>query len=213
MNFYEKTMYFFIHKYIYFKKEIMKYKISQYAKKYNVTIRTVWNWLNDGKLKIERTSTNRILIVENEDKQINDNVAIYARVSSSENKNNLVKQRERLENYCAAKGYKVIKTVEEIGSGLNDNRKKLESLLLDESIKKIVVEHSDRFSRFGMNYITKLLKMQGREIEVINLQNNDRDDLMQDFVSIITSFCARLYGQRRNKRRTEKIIEELSKEE
>ena len=191
----------------------MKYKISQYAKKYNVTIRTVWNWLNDGKLKIERTSTNRILIVENEDKQINDNVAIYARVSSSENKNNLTKQRERLENYCAAKGYKVIKTVEEIGSGLNDNRKKLESLLLDESIKKIVVEHSDRFSRFGMNYITKLLKMQGREIEVINLQNNDRDDLMQDFVSIITSFCARLYGQRRNKRRTEKIIEELSKEE
>ena len=83
---------------------------------------------------------------------------------------------------------------------------------LDESIKKIVVEHSDRFSRFGMNYIEKLLKMQGREIEVINEQSNDRDDLMQDFVSIITSFCARLYGQRRNKRRTEKIIEELAKD-
>ena len=63
-----------------------------------------------------------------------------------------------------------------------------------------------------MNYIEKLLKMQGREVEVVNSQFNDRDDLMQDFVSIITSFCARLYGQRRNKRRTEKIIEELSKE-
>ncbi len=55
--------------------------------------------------------------------------------------------------------------------------------------------------------------MQGREIEIINEQSNDRDDLMQDFVSIITSFCARLYGQRRNKRQTKKIIEELSKEE
>ena len=55
-----------------------------------------------------------------------------------------------------------------------------------------------------MNYIEKLLKMQGREVEVVNSQSNDRDDLMQDFVSIITSFCARLYGQRRNKRRTEK---------
>jgi len=55
--------------------------------------------------------------------------------------------------------------------------------------------------------------MQGREIEVINEQSNDRDDLMQDFVSIVTSFCARLYGLRRNKRRTEKIIEELSKED
>ena len=190
----------------------MKYKISQYAKKYNVCYRTVWNWVNANKVQTVRTETNRILIVENEDKQINDAVAIYARVSSSENKDNLTKQRERLESYCAAKGYKVLKVVEEIGSGLNDNRKKLESLLTDWSIKKIVVEHSDRFSRFGMNYISKLLKMQGREIEVINNQPNDRDDLMQDFVSIITSFCARLYGLRRNKRRTERIIEELSKE-
>jgi len=191
----------------------MKYKISQYAKKYNVGYRTIWNWINDNKLKTERTETNRIIIIKDEDKQINDAVAIYARVSSSENKDNLLRQRERLESYCAAKGYKVLKVVEEVGSGLNDNRKKLESLLMDESIKKIVVEHSDRFSRFGMNYIEKLMKLQGREIEVINEQANDRDDLMQDFVSIITSFCARLYGQRRNKRRTKKIIEELSKEE
>lgn len=187
----------------------MKYKISQYAKKYNVTYRTVWNWIKQNKIQIQRTDTNRIIIVEDEDKNINENVAIYARVSSTENKNNLSKQRERLENYCAAKGYKVIKSVEEIGSGLNDNRKKLESLLLDESIKKIVVEHSDRFSRFGMNYITLLLKMQNREIEIINTQNNNRDDLMQDFVSIITSFCARLYGQRRTKRKTEQLIKEL----
>ena len=191
----------------------MKYKISQYAKKYNVTIRTVWNWIYANKLQIERTSTNRILIIEDESKNINDAVAIYARVSSSENKSNLTKQRERLESYCSARGYKVIRVVEEVGSGLDDNRKKLESLLLDESIKKIVVEHSDRFSRFGLNYIKKLLNLQGREIEIINEQSNDRDDLMQDFVSIITSFCARLYGQRRNKRRTEKIIEKLSKEE
>ena len=191
----------------------MKYKISQYAKKYNVTYRTVWNWIKQNKIQIQRTDTNRIIIVENEDKNINDNVAIYARVSSTENKNNLSKQRERLENYCAAKGYKIIKSVEEIGSGLNDNRKKLESLLLDESIKKIVVEHSDIFSIFGMNYITLLLKMQGREIEIINTQNNDRDDLMQDFVSIITSFCSRLYGQRRTKRKTEQLIKELESKE
>lgn len=117
----------------------MKYKISQYTKKYNVSIRTVWNWIYENKLKIERTQTNRILIIEDEDKQINDAVAIYARVSSSGNKDNLLRQRERLESYCSARGYKVIKVVEEIGSGLNDNRKKLESLLMDNSIKKIVV--------------------------------------------------------------------------
>jgi predicted site-specific integrase-resolvase len=97
----------------------------------------------------------------------------------------------------------------EIGSGLNDNRKKLESILLDKSITKIVVEHSDRFSRFGMNYIKKLLELDDRTVEVINTQNSDRDDLMQDFVSIITSFTARLYGQRRSRRNTEKLIKEL----
>lgn len=84
---------------------------------------------------------------------------------------------------------------------------------MDESVKLIVVEHKDRLARFGLNYIERLLDLQGRKIEVINEQSNDRDDLMQNFVSIITSFCARLYGLRRNKRRTEKIIEQLSKED
>lgn len=92
---------------------------------------------------------------------------------------------------------------------MNDNRKKLESLLVDRSITRIVIEHSDRFSRFGMNYIQKLLELDNRTIEVINTQNSDRDDLMQDFVSIITSFTTRLYGQRRSKRNTEKLIREL----
>ena len=81
----------------------MKYKLSQYAKKYGVSIRTVWNWMYSGRLKTERTETNRILIVEDEDKKINDAVAIYARVSSSENKDNLERQKQRLLDYCSAK--------------------------------------------------------------------------------------------------------------
>lgn len=190
----------------------MKYKVGQYAKKHNVTTRTVWNWYYSGKLNTERDKTNHLIITEDEDSISNDNVAIYARVSSSENKDNLSRQLERLENYCAAKGYRIIRKTSEVGSGLNDKRPKLESLLTDYSVKKIVVEHSDRFSRFGFNYIKKLLEMQGREIEVINTQSNDRDDLMQDFVSIITSFCARLYGQRLNKRKTEQLIKELNKQ-
>ncbi len=192
----------------------MRYKISQYAKKYGVTIRTVWNWIYTGKVNYERIDDfGHVRIVEDEDKDVKDSVAIYARVSSSENKSNLERQVKRLEDYCCARGYKVVKTVSEVGSGLNDTRPKLEKLLIDESIKMIVVEHSDRMARFGLNYIKKLLELQGRRIEIVNEQNNDRDDLMQDFVSIITSFCARLYGLRRNKRRTEKIIEELSKEQ
>lgn len=188
----------------------MKYKISQYAKMEKVTYRTIWNRIKRGLLKAEVTSNGHILVVIDENKE--QRVAIYCRVSSSENKSNLERQKERLLSYCAAKGYRVEKVVCEIGSGLSDNRRKLESLLLDKSITRIVVEHSDRFSRFGMNYIKKILELDGRTIEVINTCNNDRDDLMQDFVSIITSFTARLYGQRRSKRQTEKLIKELENE-
>lgn len=192
----------------------MKYKVSQYAKKYNVCKRTVWNWIYANKVKYERMSDGKhIRIIEDEDKPLHDNTAIYARVSSAENKDNLERQAQRLMDYCAARGYKVTRVVKEIGSGLNDKRPKLEKLLMDESVKLIVVEHSDRLARFGTNYINKLLELQNRKIEVINEQPNDRDDLMQDFVSIITSFCARLYGLRRNKRKTQELIEKLSKDE
>ena len=102
--------------------------------------------------------------------------------------------------------------VKEVGSGLNDKRPKLEKLLNDTSITHIIVEHKDRLVRFGLNYIIQLLSQRGCAIEIINQVETERDDLMSDFVSIITSFCARLYGQRRTKRKTEKLIKELQKD-
>lgn len=186
----------------------MRYKISQYARKNNVTMRTVWNWIKQEKVLTERTKTGGWLVVE-EDEGRYEKVAIYARVSSSENKDNLERQKQRLLDYCAAKGYKVEIIKEEIGSGLNDKRPKLEALLVDNSITKIVVEHKGRLSRFGLNYIEKLLQMNNRTIEYINLVTDEKEDIIQDFVSIITSFTARLYGQRRTKRKTEELIRAL----
>ncbi len=185
----------------------MKMKVGQYAKMEGVGYRAIWNRIKKGQLQTERTATGSLRIIFDENKDVK--VAVYCRVSSSENKANLEKQKDRVLNYCAAKGYKIEKVVCEVGSGLNDGRKKLEQLLLDPSITKIVVEHADRFSRFGMNYLEKMMQMQDREIEVINKQASDRDDLMQDFVSIITSFTARLYGQRRTKRKTEQLIKAI----
>lgn len=189
-----------------------KIKLSTFAKLNNVTQRTVWNWIAKGILNIERTATNRVLILVDEDNPTmkTKKVAIYARVSSSENKSNLERQKERLISYANAKGYQIEKIITEIGSGLNDNRPKLEKLLTDKTIDIIIVEHKDRLARFGVNYIEKLLQLDNRKIEIVNPQMNERDDLMQDFVSIITSFCARLYGKRRTKRQTEKIIESLT---
>ena len=87
------------------------------------------------------------------------------------------------------------------------------SLLKDKSIKLIIVEHKDRLTRFGFNYIETLLENENRKIEVINVINyseNHKEDFVADFVSIITSFCAIIYGQRRTKRKTEKLIELLN---
>lgn len=186
-------------------------KISEYAKKVRCTVRTVWNRINKGRIEAKKTEHGWRVYVE--DGIAEPRYAVYARVSSAENKDNLERQKQRLLDFCAAKGWPVAKSVEEVGSGLNDERKKLAKLLADQSITHIVVEHKDRFSRFGFRYVAQLLEQQGRKIVVINEQDNERDDLMEDFVSIITSFTARLYGRRISKRRTEKLIEELKKDE
>ena len=186
----------------------MKYKISEYAKLNHVQYRTVWNWINKGKVKIERTKTGRVLIVVDEPVK-DQTVAVYARVSSSENKDNLERQAQRLIDYANAKGYKIEKVVKEIGSGLNDNRPKLQSLLADKSINLILVEHKDRLTRFGFNYIQTLLANSDRVIEVVNNLESPKEDLIADFTSVITSFCAKIYGQRRSKRKTEQLIKEL----
>jgi putative resolvase len=110
----------------------------------------------------------------------------------------------------------VAPVVKDIGSGVNDNRPKLLKVLTDPTITLIVVEHKDRLTRFGFNYIKHLLKLQERRIEVIRPvrvadAERGQEDLVQDFVRIVTNFCARLYGQRRSRRRTERLIAELAK--
>ncbi len=112
-----------------------------------------------------------------------------------------------------ANGYIINKIYKEIASGLNDNRKQLNEILKSDKITKIVIEHKDRLTRFGFNYIKELLKQKNCKIEIVNETMKDEDDLMQDFVSIVTSMCARLYGKRRNKRTTEKIIRSLNNNE
>jgi Predicted site-specific integrase-resolvase len=94
---------------------------------------------------------------------------------------------------------------------LNDERKKLTDLLRpDAKIDRIIVEHKDRLTRFGFNYLQILADKMGFEIIVVNPTMTDNEDLMQDFASIITSFCARLYSRRRTKRQAEKIIQSLN---
>lgn len=196
-------------------------KLSEYAKKVGVNRQTAYRWFKSGNIAgAKQLPSGTIYVPDNifddsikEIKQKGITV-VYARVSSSEQrKTNLESQAERLTQFAIANGWIVDKVVKEVGSGLNDDRKKLTELLLSETpISRIIVEHKDRLTRFGFNYLEILAKKQRFEIIVVNPTLNDKDDLMQDFASIITSFCARLYSRRRAKNKSESIIKALSGE-
>lgn len=185
-------------------------KLSEWAKLKGITYRTAWNLFKAGKIpNTEVLESGTILVNEIKKEEKSEYIVIYARVSSSENKDNLNAQADRLTNFCLAKGWQVKEIIKEIGSGLNDNRPKLLSIFKKKKATKIVVEHKDRLTRFGFNYIKELFD---GEIFIVNEAETDKQDLIQDFISVITSFCARIYGQRRSKRNTEKIIKELTEE-
>jgi putative resolvase len=194
-------------------------KITKLAKDLNVTRTTIYNWKRSGKIDFIKTDTNRNYVSKEtynnllgiKDKK-EEKVVIYCRVSSTENKSNLNTQRDRLISYCNAKGYQVSDIIIEVGSGINDFRPKLIKLFEKNDYTKIVVEHKDRLTRVGFNYIDTFCKLLNKEIEVVNKTVTDEEDLIQDFVSIITSFCLRIYGKRRNKRNAEKLIKQLKEE-
>ncbi|WP_208340093.1 IS607 family transposase [Aetokthonos hydrillicola] len=127
-------------------------KLSQYAEHIGVSYKTAWRWWKAGKLPHPaKQSLSGTVLVDFTPQSITENnnsikVAIYARVSSSENKSNLDRQADRLTQYSVAKGYTIIKIVKEIGSGLNDNRKKLNSLLESDDYDVLLVEHKDRLA-------------------------------------------------------------------
>ncbi len=188
-------------------------KLSEYAKKYGITYRTAFRWWQQGQIKGFQKPSGTIIVTEGEEetflaKQVVAPVVIYARVSQPSQKESLERQVARLEDYCAARGYQVGRVVKEIGSGVNDSRRKFLSVLSDPKITTIVVEHKDRATRFGFRYLEVLLTQQHRAIEVANLAENNREDLLHDITSLVYSMCARLYGPRRAKR-TQELIGEI----
>ena len=180
-----------------------------------VSYYTARRWFHAGQISGYQAPSGTIIVTEGAEPEIQavlnlpQQVAVYGRVSAAENKANLESQIQRLLDYCAARGYQVTQIIKEIGSGVNDSRPQLLKLLTNPEVSLIVVEHKDRLTRFGFNYIEQLLVMQGRRIEVINQAENGKDDLIQDFASIVTSFCARLYGQRRCKRTPKSVAERI----
>jgi predicted site-specific integrase-resolvase len=191
----------------------MKYiKLSQWARDHDYTYRGAWNLFAKGKILGAKTLPSGAKVVELPEKPKRDDyTVVYARVSSCENKDNLESQAKRVCEFCAANGWVVREVVKECASGLNDKRPKLTKILKERAATRLVVEHKDRLTRFGHAFIEILYPE--CEIVIVNPATDDKADMMQDFVSLVTSFCARIYGYRRNRRRTEEIISTLAKVE
>src|SRR5215469_1642817 len=159
-------------------------KLSDYARKCGITYRTAYRWWQNGQIKGFQKPSGTIIVTEGEEppmaKKVVSPAVIYARVSSAKQQADLDRQVARLEDYCATRGYQVGRIVKEIGSGVNDSRRKFLALLTDPKIDTIVVAHQARATRFGFRSVDVLLQQAGRRIEVANLAEHDREELLQD---------------------------------
>lgn len=129
----------------------------------------------------------------------------YARVSSSSQKNDLQRQADRLKAFALNLGASDIEVVSEIGSGVNDKRRKLNRVLADPAVGTIIVEHRDRLARMNAELVESTLAAQGRRLIVVDDSELD-DDLEHDVTEVLTSFCARLYGRRTARNKAEAAL-------
>lgn len=200
--------------------------ISEAGKILVVTTRTLKRWDDEGKLKVYRTLGNhrryRLSEVEaflgiTETKESNTkNVFIYARVSTKKqaDSGNLERQKERLIQYCKDKNYNICHIYEEVASRLNDSRRELIKMFrkLNE-VDKIIIEYSDRLARFGYTYLEEFAKNSGVTIEKVEQKEKlePNEEMVQELISVVTCFSAKLYGSRGG-RKVKKALEELERE-
>lgn len=132
----------------------------------------------------------------------------YARVSSSDQKADLQRQADRLKAFAINLGASDIKTVAEVGSGMNDNRRKLNKVLADPTVGTIIVEHRDRLASVNAGLVEAALSAQGRRLIVVGDSELD-DDLEADVTEVLTSFYARLYGRQAARRKAKAALKAM----
>ncbi len=130
---------------------------------------------------------------------------VYARVSSADQKEDLDRQVGRVGEWATRQGYRPDEVVKETGSGLNGDRRRLRRLVADPTVGTIAVEHRERLSRFGFEYLEGALAGRGARILVME-EGELEDDLVRDVTEVLTSLCARLYGRRSARRRAERAL-------
>lgn len=190
----------------------MYISIGKLARLAGVSISTLRRWDDDNYLKSDyRTRGNhrrynyksilQFLGIVKEENEIN--VVIYARVSSSKQKEDLKRQIKLLEDHADKKGWNIIRIYSDIGSGLNDTRKNLLKLVKDiptSPIKYVLCTYRDRLARFGKSLLDEFCKIY--DIEILEVQSRvetEEEGLVQSVIAILYSFSGKLYRSRRGK--------------
>lgn len=187
-------------------------RLNEMAKRLNVSVKTLQRWDREGILVAKRTPTDRRYYTEDQyleyigssTKSKRKTIA-YVRVSSANQKDDLRNQITFIRNYVNAKGEILDNVIEDIGSGLNYNRKHWNDLLLNQipkgEIEKIYITYKDRFVRFGFDWFERFCNHYNCEIVVINNPDTSpQKELVDDLISIIHVFSYRIYGLRKYKK-------------
>jgi predicted site-specific integrase-resolvase len=180
--------------------------LKDWAAREGVGYATARRWFADGKLPVPARRVGGLILVGEEARsQAAGTAVVYALVSSAGQEPDLDRQVARVTAWAIGQGLTVGRVVTETGSDLNGHRRKFLALLRDPDATVIVVEHRDRFARFGAEYVEAALAAQGRRLLVADPAEVD-DDLVRDVTEILVSLCARLYGRRAAANRAAKGI-------
>ena len=175
----------------------------EYQKRYNISPQLFYLWRTTGKLQTKELVKNHHLVwVEDEPSNNLRVVAVYGRVSTSKQKQDLSNQIDVLKKYVISNGSNP-KVFSDIGSGMNEKRPGLISLMneiVQNKISKVVISHKDRLIRFGFGYLETIFKMYNTEIEIINLEDDKsfQEERTEDLIAIIHHFSMKFYGKRKN---------------
>ena len=176
------------------------------------TPRASWEMVRDGRLpdELEARKVGRIWYVRDKSAVLGVvRTVLYARVSSSDQSDDLVRQAERLQRFARDREWVVDEVVLETASGLDGQRRKLLRVLGQGGRLRLVVEHRDRLARFGFEMVEACVRGSGGEVAVID-PDEVEDDLVRDVTEVLTSMCAWLYGKRSAARRAQRALEAAS---
>jgi putative resolvase len=175
---------------------------------------TLRKWDREGKVRVVRTVGGRRRIPESEVERlmgfvkpdVSRKAVIYVRVSSHDRKQrgNLERQKQSVLDYAKSRGYEVTAVLEDVASGLNEEREslsKLFGLVEERRIGVVVVAFKDRLTRFGFRYLERYFSSHGVRIEVVNGEEpkDAYQELVEDLIALVPSFAGKLYGLRSHK--------------